>query len=130
MDAKDEFCLVNRKRKQKDLEDVNMSEQVTQGDASEPMDVLNSLHPAKAGSSSSRKSKKPRLDVKPFESFPSRLYSQILKFQGEMRKIPVPAHRYTPLKENWLKIFTPVVQQMKLQIRFNLRTRNVEIRVC
>lgn len=36
--------------------------------------------------------------------------------------------RYTPLKENWLKIFTPVVEHLHLQIRFNLKTRNVEIR--
>lgn len=52
-------------------------------------------------------------------------------FQGsdEMRKIPVPAHRYTPLKENWLKIFTPIVENLQLQVRFNLKTRNVEIKV-
>lgn len=47
----------------------------------------------------------------------------------EMRKIPVPAHRYTPLKESWLKIFTPIVEHLQLQIRFNLQTRNVEIRL-
>lgn len=46
----------------------------------------------------------------------------------EMRKIAVPAHRYTPLKENWLKIFTPVVEHLQLEIRFNLKTRNIEIR--
>lgn len=40
----------------------------------------------------------------------------------------MPAHRYTPLKENWLKIFTPITEHLKLQIRFNLQTRNVEIR--
>lgn len=48
----------------------------------------------------------------------------------EIRKIPVPAHRYSPLKENWLKIFTPVVEHLELQIRFNLKSRNVEIRTC
>lgn len=48
----------------------------------------------------------------------------------DTRKIAVPAHRYTPLKENWLKIFTPVVEHLQLQIRFNLKTRNVEIRTC
>ncbi|XP_018322999.1 RNA-binding protein pno1 [Agrilus planipennis] len=48
----------------------------------------------------------------------------------DMRKISVPAHRYTPLKENWLKIFTPIVEHLQLQIRFNLKTRNVEIRAC
>lgn len=48
----------------------------------------------------------------------------------ELRKIPVPANRYTPLKENWMKIFTPIVEHLHLQIRFNLKTRNVEIRTC
>lgn len=48
----------------------------------------------------------------------------------ELRKVPVPAHRYTPLKENWLKIFTPIVEHLRLQVRFNLKTRNVEIRTC
>nr|XP_008515208.1 PREDICTED: RNA-binding protein PNO1 [Equus przewalskii] len=48
----------------------------------------------------------------------------------ETRKISVPANRYTPLKENWLKIFTPIVEHLGLQIRFNLKSRNVEIRTC
>merc|ERR1719378_316058 len=48
----------------------------------------------------------------------------------EFRKVPVPSHRYTPLKENWMKIFTPVVEHLKLQIRFNLKKRVVEIRTC
>ena len=46
-----------------------------------------------------------------------------------MRKIPVPANRYTPLKENWMKIFTPIVDHLHLQIKFNLKTRMIEIRV-
>ncbi|XP_056423895.1 RNA-binding protein PNO1 [Hyla sarda] len=50
--------------------------------------------------------------------------------KDEMRKIPVPSHRYTPLKENWMKIFTPIVEHLQLQVRFNLKTRNVEIRTC
>ncbi|NXC39397.1 PNO1 protein, partial [Penelope pileata] len=49
---------------------------------------------------------------------------------GEVRKVPVPANRYTPLKENWMKIFTPIVEHLQLQIRFNLKTRNVEIKTC
>ncbi|KAH7726398.1 RNA-binding protein pno1 [Aphelenchoides avenae] len=47
---------------------------------------------------------------------------------GEVRKVPVPPHRYGPLRENWVKIMTPIVKQLHLQIRFNLKTRNVEIR--
>uniref|UniRef100_A0A3B4A2N2 PNO1 second type I KH domain-containing protein n=1 Tax=Periophthalmus magnuspinnatus TaxID=409849 RepID=A0A3B4A2N2_9GOBI len=52
-----------------------------------------------------------------------------LRGPDDMRKIAVPAHRYTPLKENWLKIFTPIVENLQLQVRFNLKTRNVEIKV-
>ena len=47
---------------------------------------------------------------------------------AEFRKVYVPSHRYTPLKENWMKIFTPVVEHLQLQIRFNLKTRHVEIK--
>ncbi|KYN32002.1 RNA-binding protein pno1 [Trachymyrmex septentrionalis] len=49
---------------------------------------------------------------------------------GEQRKISVPAHRYSPLKENWIKIFTPITEHLKLQVRFNVKTRNVEIRTA
>uniref|UniRef100_A0A0K8TR18 Putative rna-binding protein pno1 n=1 Tax=Tabanus bromius TaxID=304241 RepID=A0A0K8TR18_TABBR len=47
----------------------------------------------------------------------------------EIRKIAVPPHRYSSLKENWMKIFTPVVEHMKLQIRFNMKAKQVELRV-
>ncbi|XP_054714150.1 RNA-binding protein pno1-like [Uloborus diversus] len=54
----------------------------------------------------------------------------LLAGSEEMRKIPVPQNRYGPLKENWMKIFTTVVQHLNLNIRFNLKTRMVEIRSC
>lgn len=47
-----------------------------------------------------------------------------------MRRIPVPSHRYTPLRNDWVKICTPIVQNMKLQIRMNPKQRQIEIRVC
>ncbi|XP_051936187.1 RNA-binding protein PNO1 isoform X1 [Hippocampus zosterae] len=53
-----------------------------------------------------------------------------LRGDDQMRKVAVPAHRYTPLKENWLKIFTPIVENLQLQVRFNLKSRNVEIKTC
>lgn len=46
----------------------------------------------------------------------------------DIRKIFVPNTRLTPLKQNWLKIFSPIVEHLKLQIRFNNRTKTVEIR--
>merc|ERR1719167_1028114 len=48
----------------------------------------------------------------------------------EIRKVPVPQHRYSPLKEHWLKIFEPIVEHLKLQVRFNLKSKCVEIRTC
>ncbi|XP_069810888.1 RNA-binding protein PNO1 [Dendropsophus ebraccatus] len=62
--------------------------------------------------------------------FPPISGDKLMGDKDEMRKIPVPSHRYTPLKENWMKIFTPLVEHLQLQVRFNLKTRNVEIRTC
>ncbi|KAJ8045031.1 RNA-binding protein PNO1 [Holothuria leucospilota] len=60
--------------------------------------------------------------------FPPLQGEKLLESSKEVRKIAVPANRYTPLKENWMKIFTPVVEHLKLQIRFNIKTRTVELR--
>ena len=46
----------------------------------------------------------------------------------EYRKVRVPAHRYTPLRKAWPQIVTPLVEQLKLQVRFNPRSRCVELR--
>lgn len=46
----------------------------------------------------------------------------------EYRKVPIPSHRMTPLKENWLKVCSPLVQHLKLQVRMNLKQRAVELR--
>lgn len=50
--------------------------------------------------------------------------------QVEYRKIPIPPHRMAPLKANWIKIYTPLVENLKLQVRMNLKGRLVEIRTC
>jgi len=60
--------------------------------------------------------------------FPQLNASQLKDKNDGFRKIPIPSHRYTPLKEQWMKIYSPVVEYLHLQIRFNLRTRAVEIR--
>lgn len=46
----------------------------------------------------------------------------------EFRKVFVPANRYTPLKEHWMEIYTPVYEQMKIDIRMNLKNRKVELK--
>jgi RNA-binding protein PNO1 len=48
--------------------------------------------------------------------------------RAESRKIPVPPHRFTPLKNAWMKIYPPVVEHLHLQIRMNMKNRAVELR--
>ena len=47
-----------------------------------------------------------------------------MSVKEEMRKVPVPSNRYTPLKEHWMKIYTPLVEHLGLQVRFNTKSRN------
>lgn len=46
----------------------------------------------------------------------------------EYRRVRCPPHRYTPLREHWEQILTPLVDYLKLQVRFNTRTRSIEIK--
>lgn len=48
--------------------------------------------------------------------------------KATFRKVSVPPHRYTPLREQWENITRPIVEHMKLQIRFNQKNRTVEIK--
>eukprot|EP00124_Ichthyophonus_hoferi_P002113 Ihof_evm13s132 gene=Ihof_evmTU13s132 len=45
-----------------------------------------------------------------------------------MRKIAVPAHRFAPLKNSWMKIYAPLVSHLKLQVRMNLKSKTVDVR--
>jgi RNA-binding protein PNO1 len=47
-----------------------------------------------------------------------------------MQSVIIPPNRITPLKTNWEKICETVVQNMKLQIRMNLKKKTVDIREC
>ncbi|KAL0903826.1 hypothetical protein M5K25_025879 [Dendrobium thyrsiflorum] len=38
-------------------------------------------------------------------------------------KLPVPTHRFSPLKKCWMEIYTPVYEQMKVDVRMNLKIR-------
>lgn len=48
----------------------------------------------------------------------------------QIRKIPIPSHRYSPLRKHWMEIYAPIVEHLKLQIRVNTKHRRVEIRTC
>ncbi|KAK5943454.1 pre-rRNA-processing protein pno1 [Knufia obscura] len=44
------------------------------------------------------------------------------------RKVPIPPHRLTPLKNAWPKIYPPLVEHLKLQVRMNIKSKAVEMR--
>lgn len=49
-------------------------------------------------------------------------------YRVETRKVPIPPHRMTPLKASWPKIYPPLVEHLKLQVRMNVKNRAVELR--
>ena len=61
------------------------------------------------------------------QSFP-KLTPTAAGTKGSIRRIPVPPHRYTPLRNDWVKICSPIVHNLKLQIRMNPKQRTIEIR--
>lgn len=46
----------------------------------------------------------------------------------EYRRIRCPQHRLTPLRSQWENIVSPIVEYLKLQIRFNAKGRSVELK--
>ncbi|KAI5171583.1 RNA-binding protein PNO1 [Nematocida sp. LUAm3] len=48
----------------------------------------------------------------------------------ELRSIPVPQKRIKSIKENWMKIYTPIVMQCNLEVRMNLLGRCIDVRTC
>ncbi|KAL6250294.1 pre-rRNA-processing protein pno1 [Rhinocladiella similis] len=46
----------------------------------------------------------------------------------QSRKVPIPPHRMTPLKTSWPKIYPPLVEHLKLQVRMNVKSKAVELR--
>ncbi|QRV86414.1 pre-rRNA-processing protein PNO1 [Ceratobasidium sp. AG-Ba] len=48
--------------------------------------------------------------------------------KSETRRIAIPPHRMTPLKKDWVNIFSPLTEMLGLQVRMNVQKRAVEIR--
>lgn len=48
--------------------------------------------------------------------------------RAETRKIPIPPNRMSALKHNWTKIYPPLVEHCKLQVRLNPKEKRVELR--
>lgn len=58
----------------------------------------------------------------------SRVTDASQHYKLESRKVLVPPHRMTPLKSAWPKIYPPLVENLGLQVRMNLKTKAVELR--
>ncbi|CAE6463302.1 unnamed protein product [Rhizoctonia solani] len=62
-------------------------------------------------------------------SFPALpAFAQRATEKAETRKIPIPPHRMTPLKKDWVNMFSPLTEMLGLQVRMNVQKRAVEIR--
>jgi rRNA processing protein Krr1/Pno1 len=46
----------------------------------------------------------------------------------ESRTVPIPPHRFTPLRQSWPKLYTPLVEHLKLQVRVNVKRKAVDLR--
>ena len=68
-------------------------------------------------------------DVAPMALFPPISAAEAGGGKLEWRKVSVPQHRMTPLKEAWMELYTPVTEQMKIDMRMNLKTRKARRRV-
>ena len=63
-------------------------------------------------------------------SFPALSGSALqASLKSEMRRIPIPPHRMSPLKKDWINIFGPLTEILGLQVRMNVQRKAVEIRV-
>ena len=60
--------------------------------------------------------------------FPALSARQMNGATAQFLRVPIPPHRLAPLQKNWMEVYQPVVEHMKLQIRFNPKKRAVELR--
>lgn len=49
-------------------------------------------------------------------------------FDIETRRVLVPPHRVSAFKKTWTQIYPPLVEHLHLQVRFNVKSKAVELR--
>ncbi|KAH6918313.1 hypothetical protein BKA70DRAFT_1175687 [Coprinopsis sp. MPI-PUGE-AT-0042] len=59
---------------------------------------------------------------------PASASAQKASLKSETRRIPIPPHRMTPLKKDWVNLFGPLTEILGLQVRMNVQRRCVEMR--
>eukprot|EP00771_Trimastix_marina_P003491 gnl/Trimastix_PCT/476.p1 GENE.gnl/Trimastix_PCT/476~~gnl/Trimastix_PCT/476.p1 ORF type:complete len:219 (-),score=38.54 gnl/Trimastix_PCT/476:354-1010(-) len=62
-------------------------------------------------------------------NFPA-LRAQQIEGGSQFRSVAIPPHRLTPLKTHWATICDPIVSQLKLQVKVDMKTRRVLLRTC
>jgi len=60
--------------------------------------------------------------------FPALSAQEMAGGENEYRRIRVPPHRLTPLRQQWNHVMQPVVEHLQLQIRFNPKLKSVELK--
>jgi len=70
----------------------------------------------------------PTADLETFETHTEHAYHTEPPSRIENRKIPIPPHRFSPLRSSWPSLYPPLVQHLKLQVRMNIKNRTVELR--
>lgn len=117
-------------RKDKAPEPATIAEQVEDEvliDSSAPAEAMEEDTEQKEAAAEGSSSVTVDVDGKP--KFASAA-SQKQRVKKELRSIPIPPHRFAPLKASWNKIYLPLVEHLKLQVKMNVRQRKVLIRTC
>jgi len=83
------------------------------------------------------KSRKRKMNVDSEDSkrpcFPAVKPENLVKKQGKssIKVVDIPPNRIAPLKNNWKDgIMEPLVKYLKLQVRYNIQKRQVEMKTC
>jgi len=88
-------------------------------------DVLISSGPA-ASTSTSTADQPVASSSSGFAPLPASAKDGVLK--NEFRRVPIPPHRMSPLKREWVNLYTPMVEMLGLKVRMNVKRRAVELK--
>ncbi|CDR87293.1 probable PNO1 protein [Sporisorium scitamineum] len=115
-----------------DDEDIDIADETFQTAASTAMEDDEDLRigasstPASTAPTTSATSDPAKPKFQPLSASASSSLTAVAK--GQLRKIPIPPHRLTPLKNDWHKIYTPLVEMASLQVRMNVAKKCVELK--
>ncbi|CAD25985.1 similarity to HYPOTHETICAL PROTEIN Y443_METJA [Encephalitozoon cuniculi GB-M1] len=48
----------------------------------------------------------------------------------QTRSVPIHPRKMKSMKDEWMKIYTPIVEMCKVQIRMNIKGKSVDMRTC